>query len=75
MITAMLAFAPLPALAQSGGTTGIAIVLDVNGAIGPATSEYIRDGFEEAHRRQAKLIVLRLDPPGGLDASLREIGA
>jgi membrane-bound serine protease (ClpP class) len=75
MSAALLAFASLPALAQSGDTAGVAIVLDVNGAIGPATSEYIRDGLEEAHRRQAKLIILRLDTPGGLDASMREIVA
>jgi membrane-bound serine protease (ClpP class) len=72
---ALLAFASLPTLAQTGGTAGVAIVLDVNGAIGPATTEYIRDGFEEAHRRQAKLIIVRLDTPGGLDAAMREIVA
>lgn len=70
---ALLAFAFGPALAQRSGPADVAVLLDVNGAIGPATSEYIRDGFEEARRRQAKLIVLRLDTPGGLDAAMREI--
>ncbi|KRR15735.1 NfeD family protein [Bradyrhizobium retamae] len=70
---ALLVLGPGAALGQSSEPANVAILLDVDGAIGPATSEYIRDGLEEARRRQAKLIVLRLNTPGGLDASMREI--
>jgi membrane-bound serine protease (ClpP class) len=45
----------------------------MNGAIGPATSEYIRSGFEQARLRQATLILLRLNTPGGLDSAMRAI--
>ncbi|MEH2628328.1 membrane-bound serine protease (ClpP class) [Bradyrhizobium sp. AZCC 1719] len=72
---ALLVFGSGAALGQSSEPANVAILLDVNGAIGPATSEYVRDGFEEARRRQAKLIVLRLNTPGGLDPSMREIVA
>ena len=49
------------------------VVLDVADAISPGTSEYITFGIEEASRRQAQLLVIRLDTPGGLVTSTRDI--
>jgi membrane-bound serine protease (ClpP class) len=50
-----------------------ALVLDIQGSIGPATSDYVRAGFETARARSAPLVILRLDTPGGLDAAMRDI--
>lgn len=50
-----------------------AYVLTVADAIGPATRDYIVNGIEQAEEQQARLVVLRLDTPGGLDASMRDI--
>lgn len=50
-----------------------AIVLDIEGAIGPATVEYLRRSLAEATRREAGLVILRMDTPGGLDSAMREI--
>lgn len=50
-----------------------AIVLDVGGAIGPATTLYLRKALEQARDQSARLIILRMDTPGGLDAAMREI--
>lgn len=50
---------------------GTAVVLDVAGAIGPATTEYLRQGFADA--QGADVIIVRIDTPGGLVDSLRDI--
>ena len=50
-----------------------ALVLEIDGAIGPATVEYLAHGLDAARERRAGLVVLRMDTPGGLDSSTREI--
>ena len=52
---------------------GSAYVLTVDGALGPASRDYIVRGIEQAERDRAELVVLRLNTPGGLDASTRDI--
>lgn len=67
-----LAFFSGASVAQRGRAAE-AVVLDVNDAIGPATLEYLRQGMDEAERRRASLLVLRIDTPGGLDTVMRQI--
>ena len=54
-------------------TAGVALVLDVQGPITPAASEYVLRGLAYARDHNAQLAVLRIDTPGGLDTSMREI--
>jgi len=57
-------------LAQADGTV---IQLDLEGAIGVATAEFIINGIEEAEDRGAELVIIRMDTPGGLVSPMRDI--
>ncbi|MBI4336474.1 MAG: nodulation protein NfeD [Chloroflexi bacterium] len=49
------------------------VVLSVKGTINPALSRYVTRGINAAGKRQADLVVIQLDTPGGLDEAMREI--
>lgn len=49
------------------------LIIEIDGAIGPATTRLIENGLEEAQDRGATLAVLRMDTPGGLVTSTRDI--
>jgi len=65
---------PLPPDNITAETTGqLAIVLDVLGPIGPATADFVTGSLKKAATRNAELVIIRMDTPGGLDASTRDI--
>ncbi|MBU0720334.1 nodulation protein NfeD [bacterium] len=47
--------------------------LQINGVIGPASSSYLKEGIQEALRLDSKMILIKLDTPGGLSTSMREM--
>ncbi|UTV30964.1 NfeD family protein [Photobacterium atrarenae] len=48
-------------------------IIEIKGGIGPATSDYVVREIEDARDNQAAFIVLKMDTPGGLDTSMRDI--
>ncbi len=76
-LAAFLFFAGLAGLSawseSDDEATSQALLLTLDGGIGPATSDYIVRGIEQAQERDAKLVILVMDTPGGLDSATRDI--
>ncbi len=50
-----------------------AYLLEMKGAIGPATQDYFHRNLKQAIKKKAPLVILQIDTPGGLSESMREI--
>lgn len=60
-------------LSQAAGERSSAWEIPVDGAIGPAISGFVSDEIQAANQADAPVIILRLDTPGGLSSSMRDI--
>jgi membrane-bound serine protease (ClpP class) len=49
------------------------VLLELRDAIGPATSDYFISNLRKAEETHAALLILRLDTPGGLETSMRDM--
>lgn len=54
-------------------TRRTALLADITGVIGPATALYVQKTIDKAREEKAEVLILRLDTPGGLLTSTREI--
>ncbi len=54
-------------------TPSVVLELEIKGAIGPASSDYLKSAMAEAVERNAKMVLVKLDTPGGLSESMREM--
>src|SRR6266446_7218867 len=71
-IAAAVQFAS-PALlsAEEGGRP--TLMIEIDGAIGPATARYVKEALTTAGERRVEVVILRLNTLGGLATSMREI--
>ena len=61
------------ALPATSAAAERAIVLEINGAIGPPIADYITRELDTARSSDVRLVILRMNTPGGLDTSMRQI--
>lgn len=75
LMGALLPFAGLMAeqTQEAEREPGLVLVSTIKGAIGPATSRQIEAAIAKAEERRAEALVLRIDTPGGLVTSTRDI--
>jgi len=70
---AVVALVLSPAPARAGENRSLALTISIEGAIGPAAASYVRDALAKAAERRAEVVILRINTPGGLTTSMREI--
>lgn len=72
---ALIAGAPVFAIGQSSAELTVKNVqlLTIDGAIGPASSDYIVRAVTEARPPEVDLLVIKINTPGGLDKSMRDM--
>src|SRR5260221_1992054 len=71
-IAAAVQFSP-PVLLSAEESGRPALTIEVDGAIGPATVRYVKEALTTASERRVDVVILRLNTPGGLATSMREI--
>src|SRR5688572_3566115 len=73
LLAVLLGVAALVAPAGAQDGSDLAVSIELPGSIDPATEEWISSALEDAADDGAELAIIRLDTPGGLDSSTREI--
>jgi len=69
---AVALFALWPALACAA-TAQPVMLLTLDGAVSPATADYMVRGIRQAADKGAGLVILKVDTPGGLDTAMRSV--
>jgi membrane-bound serine protease (ClpP class) len=66
----VLAAAERPAAVEK---PNLALLIDVRDAIGPATSDFFVRSLGQAQQRKARMLIVQMDTPGGLDSAMRDM--
>ena len=67
LLTLFILFTTAPVRAQD------VWLVELQGAIGPASADFVIRSLENAAEENAELVVLQIDTPGGLDLAMRDI--
>lgn len=54
-------------------TSSTVVELRLDGEVEPILAKYLVNGIDQANKEQASLVLITINTPGGLDASMREI--
>ncbi len=54
-------------------TSGPVYLIEIRDAIGPATGDFFLKSLATAQKREAQLLILQLDTPGGLETAMRDM--
>jgi membrane-bound serine protease (ClpP class) len=65
--------APQLAISQSPSSSPLVFDLRIDGEVEPVLATYIDEGLAEAARRNASLVLITMDTPGGLSDSMKDI--
>jgi membrane-bound serine protease (ClpP class) len=71
LLSAAASLAQQPAGTQASADT--ALLLEIDDAIGPATSDFFVRTLERARERNVRLVIVQMDTPGGLDSAMRDM--
>jgi membrane-bound serine protease (ClpP class) len=61
------------AAAESTSPAASVPLIAIDGPIGPATARHVKEGLATASARRAEIVILRMNTPGGLADSMRDI--
>ena len=74
LVAAFVAAAVIFSFPSSGAAGGkVALSVAIDGAIGPASTRQLEEALDVAAKRNAAVLILQLDTPGGLVTSMREM--
>lgn len=75
LIAVLLALAWIGGAAAQEAATGPVRVIELDGGIDPVSAEFVERELDDAAEDRAEAAVLRMDTPGGLVSSMRDIVA
>ncbi|MER9439817.1 nodulation protein NfeD [Mesorhizobium sp. M0340] len=70
---AVAAVCPSSATGEANGREKIALRVEIDGAIGPASARQLEEALGVAADRNVEALILQMDTPGGLVTSMREM--
>jgi membrane-bound serine protease (ClpP class) len=62
-----------PAAAQAPAPPAPVLLVPLEGAVGPASADFVSRAIKRAAKEKAQLVIVRMDTPGGLDTSMRSL--
>lgn len=72
-LVAAAAFTASSSIGEDSGRAKVALTIVIDGAIGPASARQLKEGLETAVKRNAEVVILEMNTPGGLVTSMREM--